>query len=327
MSNSRHIILSWAEQGRLSATELSRALALVGVLPSREAWRHFLDRLLLWMGTVLIAAGLIFFLAYNWDDLGRLTRFSLVQALLVAALLLVWRLGLDRAGGKATLFAACLFLGALLALIGQTYQTGADTFELFATWAVMILPWVLVGRFAALWLLWLTLVNLAIFLYFQSFPGIFGVLFGTGRVLWLLFAFNTVALAVWEALAASGIGWLGRRWGPRLVATAGGAVITALAMMQILDVNNSSDVSGWAVPAWLTWLAAVWAVYRRPVKDVYVLAGGVLSVVVVVTAFSIRHLLSYDDAGGYLMAGLIVIALSAAGGWWLRNLAAEEDAP
>ena len=327
MSNSRHIILSWAEQGRLSAPELSRALALVGVLPSREAWRHFLDRLLLWMGTVLIAAGLIFFLAYNWDDLGRLARFSLVQALLVAALLLVWRLGLDRAGGKATLFAACLFLGALLALIGQTYQTGADTFELFATWAVMILPWVLVGRFAVLWLLWLTLVNLAIILYFQAFPGIFGVLFGTGRVLWLLFAFNTVALAVWEALAASGIGWLGGRWGPRLVATAGGAVISALAMMQILDVNNSSDVSGWAVPAWLAWLAAVWAVYRRPVKDVYVLAGGVLSVVVVVTAFSIRHLLSYDDAGGYLMAGLIVIALSAAGGWWLRNLAAEEDAP
>ena len=47
--------------------------------------------------------------------------------------------------GKAALLAASLFVGALLALIGQIYQTGADTFEMFAAWAALILPWVLVG--------------------------------------------------------------------------------------------------------------------------------------------------------------------------------------
>ncbi len=116
MSNKRHIILSWTEQGHLAALDLLRVLALAGVLPSREAWRCFLDRLLLWMGTVLLASGLILFLAYNWNDLGRFTKFSLVEGLVVAALLLVWRLGLDRPGGKAALFGACLFLDALPAL-------------------------------------------------------------------------------------------------------------------------------------------------------------------------------------------------------------------
>jgi uncharacterized membrane protein len=321
MTNTRRIILHWAEQGHIAVSDLPRALALAEVLPSRDAWGHFLDRLLLWMGTVLVASGLIFFLAYNWQGLGRFAKFSLVEAIVVAALLFIWRLGLDRPGGKAALLGACLFLGALLALIGQTYQTGADTFELFGAWAAMILPWVLVGRSTVLWLLWLTLVNLAITLYFQAFPSVFGLLFNTERVLWVLFAFNTVALAVWEAVAARGIAWLGRRWEPRLLATASGGFVTALAMTQILEAR---DASLWAILAWLAWLAAAWAVYRRPVKDVFVLAGGVLSVIVVAATFFAKHL-CHGNAAGFLVVGLIVIALSAAGGWWLKNVAAEGE--
>ena len=45
-----------------------------------------------------------------------------------------------------------LFTGALLALVGQTYQTGADTYELFALWAFAITAWVAVARLPALWL-------------------------------------------------------------------------------------------------------------------------------------------------------------------------------
>jgi len=277
-------VLEWAERGRIAEADLPRALALAGVLPSRDAWRRFLDRLSLWMGTVLVAAALIFFLASNWDDLGRFAKFGLAEALVVVALAVVWRLGLDRPSGKAALLGASLFLGALLALIGQTYQTGADTFELFAAWAAMILPWVLVSRFTPLWLVWLALVDTAIVLYFQALPSIFGVLLTTDRMLWALFAFNTAALAVWEAVAAS----------------------------------------VWAVPVWLVWLAAAWAVYRRPVKDVFVLAGGVLSVIVVVAIFLGKQL-SDSGAGAYLLIGLIVIALSAAGGWWLKNVAGEDE--
>lgn len=326
MTNTRHIVLRWVEQEYIAVQDIPRALRVAGVLPARDDWRRFLDRLLLWMGTTLIAAALIFFLAYNWNDLGHYAKFSMAEALVVAALMLVWRKGPDNASGKAALFAASLFVGALLALIGQTYQTGADTFELFGAWAALILPWVLVGQAAIFWLLWLALVNLSIVFYLQAFPNVFGMLFIFGRlpleqVLWVLLIFNTAALAVWEVLAARGIAWLRPRLGARLLITASGSSVTMLVMMQI---SNGSHVSIWVVPAWLLWLVLVWAVYRRAIRDLFALAGGVLSVIVVVASLPGR-LMRFDIAGVLLLTGLIVIALTAAGGWWLKSLAAEDE--
>lgn len=51
-----------------------------------------------------------------------------------------------------------LWIGSLLALVGQTYQTGADIWELFAPWAALITP--LAGRSGAVWGLWAVLLNL-----------------------------------------------------------------------------------------------------------------------------------------------------------------------
>jgi uncharacterized membrane protein len=321
MSRTRQDLLEWAQAGRIVPENLRRALEMGGVLPDRAQWRAFLDRLLLWLGAVMLAASAVFFLAYNWNDLGRYARFGLAEALVLAALAVLWWQGLERAAGKAALLAAAIFAGALLALIGQTYQTGADTFELFAAWAVAILPWVMLGRFPALWLLWLALANLAVVLYFQAFHGLFGVLFGPERQLWLLFGLNTLALAVWEGLALVGFAWLRERWAVRVLATAGGAIVTALAVIDVF----SRDEFGWGGPVWIAWLAAAYAVYRRRIKDVYVLAGGVLSAVVVVAAFLGRLLSEVRmEAGALLFIGLVVIGMSAAGGVWLKSVANEE---
>jgi uncharacterized membrane protein len=323
MSHQRHDILEWAQAGRIAPENLRRALQAGEVLPTRAQWRVFLDRLLLWLGAVMLGAAAVFFLAYNWDDLGRFAKFGLAQGLIVAALAVLWWQGLERATGKAALLAAAIFTGALLALIGQTYQTGADPFELFAVWAVAILPWALLGRFPALWVLWLALVNLAVALYFQAFHGIFGVLFGPERQLWLLFGLNTIALAVWEGLAKAGIAWLRERWAPRLIATASGGIATALMLMNIFDRGVIGP--GWA--AWVAWMVAAYAVYRRRLKDVYVLAGGVLSAVIVAASLLVRWLAEVRfEAGALLLIGLVVIGLSAAGGFWLKNVANEEDA-
>lgn len=322
MSRARQDLLEWAQAGRIAPENLRRALQIGAVLPDRSQWRAFLDRLLLWLGVVMLAAGAIFFLAYNWDNLGRYAKFALAEALILAALALLWWQGLERIAGKAALLAAALFTGALLALIGQTYQTGADTFELFAAWAVAILPFALLGRFPALWVLWLALANLAVVLYFQAFRGIFGVLFGPERLLWLLFGLNTLALAAWEGLVLAGLAWLRERWAPRLIATAGGGLVTALAVMDIFRSNQF----GLGGPVWLAWLAAAYVVYRHRLKDVYVLAGGVLSAVVVVASLLGRLMAdSRAEAGVFLLIGLVVIGMSAAGGYWLKQVANEEE--
>jgi uncharacterized membrane protein len=314
----RHEILDWAEEGRIAPQNVRRALDLAGALPDSGAWRQFLDWLLLFAGTLLVAAGVIFFLAFNWNDLGRMAKFALVEVLLVAALAALWRFGVEHIAGKAAMLGAALLTGALFALIGQTYQTGADTFELFAVWAIAILPWALVARFPALWLFCVLLVNLAGFFYLGTMRRPIWFFGGTERQLWLLFALNTVALIVWEGLALSGIQWLRERWSVRILATASGGFATALAVSDIV-----SRQSGAGVAAWVAWMVAAYILYRHKVKDLFVLAGGVLSVVVVISTFIIRHMFR-ADAGAFLFIGLLIIGISAAGGWWLKSIAAEE---
>src|SRR5690349_22347881 len=173
----RSLILAWAESRRVA--DACRAMAAAGVTPGPRDWRDFLDRLLLWTGAAALAAGVVFFIAYNWDALGKFARFGALQVLIVAAVLAYWKLGIDRAAGKAALLVACILVGALLALFGQTYQTGADTWELFAAWAALIAPWVLIGRFAALWIVWLVIANIALSLNFIVFGSFFRYALGT----------------------------------------------------------------------------------------------------------------------------------------------------
>jgi uncharacterized membrane protein len=108
MKHSRSEILEWAGQGRIAPRYLRRALELGEALPTADEWRRFLDRLFLFMGAAMLAASITFFLAYNWQELGRFTKFGLVEALTLAALAFVWRLGLERASGKAALLVAAL---------------------------------------------------------------------------------------------------------------------------------------------------------------------------------------------------------------------------
>ena len=117
MRQARDFILDWAAQGRIPQDRVRRALEIAGALPDTAAWRVFLDRLLLWLGVVMLASSVVFFLAYNWQQLGRYTKFALVEGLVVVLLAVVWRQGLRSAGGKAALFGAALVVGALLALL------------------------------------------------------------------------------------------------------------------------------------------------------------------------------------------------------------------
>lgn len=318
MAQPKALILEWAEQGCIVPGQLRRALELAAALPDGARWRRFLDRLLLFMGATMLAASVVFFFAYNWQALGRFGKFALAEAPIVVALALVWRLGLERIAGQAALLVAALLVGALLALVGQTYQTGADTFELFAVWALFILPWALLAQSAALWMVWLALVNLACVLYFAVLPGVWGVMWAPERQLWALFLLDTAALAACELARARGLAWLSDRWPARLIATASGGLVAALAIMAILHSRESAV----NIAVWAAWLGVAYVVYRHCVKDLYVLAGGALSIVVVAAA-ALGKFLPLREAGEFLLIGVVVLALSGLAGYWLRTVAAE----
>ena len=109
-----------------------------------------------------VAAGLVFWVAANWPEQTRAFKFNALQAAVLLPALAALALPRLR---TACLLLATLALGALLAFVGQTYQTGADPWQLFAAWAALALPWVLAARRALLWAAWLLLAALALALW------------------------------------------------------------------------------------------------------------------------------------------------------------------
>ena len=314
--------MSWAARGIIPAERLPEALEVAGVLPTAGAWRRFLDRLSLWLGAAALGAALIFFVAANWSAIGVWGKFALVEALVVAAVAAyVWR-GPDRASGKAALLAASLALGALLALVGQTYQTGADTFELFASWAALLVPWVVIGRYAGLWVLWLAIVNLAVAFHFAALGGLFGMVLSGREQLWTLALVNAVALVSWE-VAAERIAWLRERWAPRLLAIGVGGIVTTLALWAIVDYDAGPRAVVLIYPAWV---AAMYVAYRTWSRDLFMLAGASLSVIVVVTAFIGRHIVEDGGAGAMLVLAVAVVGMAGGAAAWLRTVAGERPA-
>jgi uncharacterized membrane protein len=317
----RAVVLDWAERGAIPKARLVEALAVTGITPGAPQWRVFLDRFLLWCGAAFLGAGAIFFIASNWTGLGRFQKFGLVEAAIVAAVLAAWALGIDRVAGKAALLVASLATGGLLAFFGQTYQTGADTWELFSTWGALVLPWILVARFVPLWVLWIAIVNLGIALYFRSSPFLLGIAMDPERQAWALFVFNTLALGVWELLAQR-MEWLDERWAVRLLAMAGGTAITGLAVVAIADWSGQ----GLTMLSYLAWLVIIHLVYRRIIFDLFMIAGTFLSVIVTVTAFLSIHL--FESSGGFeagfLLTALAVIGMTAGAAAWLRTIGSEQ---
>jgi len=324
LRTARGQILDWAEQGALPPASIEHALRAADVTPDAGDWRRFVDSLFLWTGTLLVAAGVIFFFAYNWQDMGRFLKFGLVEILLLASVATALIAGPDRTVGKAALFMASVMTGGLLALIGQTYQTGADPYQLFAWWAALILPWVVASRLPALWLLLITLLNMALALYFERFADA-GTFVSSGPpILWSLFGLNTAALALWELGAETRFEWLRPRWAPRLLALAAGVFATYLGLWAVFE---SRTIGPFAFIAYVLFLGAAYFYYRHRRRDLFVLAGGVLSVIVLVTAFLTNTIVRTAEAGGFLFIGVVVLGLSAAGAWWLKQIAAEgEDA-
>ena len=302
------------EQGRIPADKINDALKITKVLPDSLAWRTFIDQLLMWIGGLAIAFSVMFFIAFNWDDLGRFAKFSLVQFGIAAALLFYLRHDTSKASAKVSLLAATILVGVLLALYGQTYQTGTDPWQLFFNWALLVLPWVLIGRFSALWVVWLVLINVSIVLYQQTFHSVLWMVVDQEiDLILLLFAFNTVTLIIWE-LATTRFNWLAERWPPRILAIASGTCITVLAIYSIIDNHGNYYF------LWLISMAGLLYIYLKVLRDLFMIAGFCTSGITVTVVFLAYNILGNANEGGFLLLALLTISMGAGSAIWLRNL-------
>ncbi|WP_344795928.1 DUF2157 domain-containing protein [Litoribacillus peritrichatus] len=316
MEDTRSTLIELIEQGKVSPEHVDGAIAELSVFPSKLAWRSFIDLFLLWLGSLALAFSVMFFIAYNWSELDRFSKFALVEASMVVAMLVFLKQPLHNRVGQSALFVCAILLGVLMALFGQTYQTGADPWELFFNWALLMLLWALVGRFPALWVLWCSLVNLSIVLYFESMRSLLWSVFDDFYLWFSVFAFNLAVMVVWE-LASNKLEWLNARWAVRLIATGCGVSVTLMAV----DAIATTSQFEWLVAVvWCLWVAVMYYAYRIYRPDLFMLAGSCLSGTIVVVALMIEYVFTRDTAASFLLMSFIIIGLGSGSALWLRNV-------
>lgn len=137
-----------------------------GVYNNASAWKKFLRILLMAFSIGFTTAGIIFFFAFNWNELHHFVKLGLVEFVLLTVISLA--LFFKNLLVKNILYlAASLLVGALFAVFGQAYQTSATAFDFFLGWTSFIALWVLIANFSFLWALFLYLANGTLILYFS----------------------------------------------------------------------------------------------------------------------------------------------------------------
>lgn len=303
-----------AEAGVLTPHSLAHALRLAVATPRRADWRRFLSTVLLGFGSLLVLSGVIYFFAYNWAALHRFGKMGLLLAAILGACIAAWRLGETVAGQFALLFAAVL-VGPLLAVYGQAYQTGADPYELFLGWSLLILPWVVLARFAPLWLLLLVLVNTGLSLFWTQ------VADGEGTTLALVLALvNGAAWVAHEALAARGVSWLTGRWMPRVLAMMTMAPLLGLGELQVAVPREGDIASILGLVLLGVVMVGAYVFHRQVRSELFLLTLDAVSAMTLLTTLVGRFLFksSRFDAGVFLFLALLIIGEVGLTVWWLR---------
>jgi uncharacterized membrane protein len=313
----RHLI----ESQHIAPDAIEQALFVSGVYPPAKAWPPFVRRILLGFAVLALGCGVVFFVAANWQDMSRTTKFLLLQSLLVVAIAFYLRVSTASVIRPLALSAAFIFLGALMAYFGQTYQTGADPWQLFFNWALLSLPWVLISRFAPLYFAWLILLNLSIGLYHADLGPILPFALGSMESLfWSSLLFNGASLLIWE-LSRTRFTWIHRLWFGRMLAVAVAYHANALALMAIFVSDTS-----WFMVVWMALLGLMYWRYRKLHVNLFMLALGCLSGIVVVVAWCAKFLMDTGDSAMFLLLFLLTVGLTTGAAMWLKTLIKENQA-
>jgi len=142
------------------------------------SWPRYLNLLFLLLSSGFLTSGIVTLIAANLDYFSDLAKIYGLQAVLLLSIALGFYFFLRESRklekGKLKLLSVTFFfitsvlIGAVFALVGQSYQTGANAWELFAIWSVCQLPLLLLLPNVASALLLVATTNIALFLFNNS---------------------------------------------------------------------------------------------------------------------------------------------------------------
>jgi len=301
--NVRLVLLDLAATHRLDATAQVRLLRLAGLDEQPRRLNYWLKTGLALLAAGLGGLGIIFWIAANWDSIGRTAHFVLLQGFVLAMCLGAAAVPAAR---TALGLIALLAIGALFAYFGQTYQTGADPWQLFALWTALALPLCAGTRSDVIWSAWVIIAAVAISRWDFAHAG-----YG-----WRADTNNTIVhLVAWAAalLLALLLSPLARRF------TRAGtwAYRTALSTLALL-VTFIAVFGLWTTPCyWLGLLllgVLAWALTTPRMYDIFGLSTVALGVNILVVAglgYALLEGVRHEPIGQLLILGLAAAGLLA----------------
>lgn len=289
---------------RLDAAAMARLEHLAGLRDEPPGVRRRLPGGVAVLGVALGGLGLIFWIAANWETLGRFGRFALLQGLVeVMCVGAMWR-----PAARAPLgLLALLGVGGLFAYFGQTYQTGADPWQLFALWATLTLPLCLALRSDVVWAPWALVAMTGISLWVQAHTGhrwrVEPEDLRVHAIGGLAAGVVTIALgSLWRRYTGAGV------WAQRTALTLAVVMITTTALGGLF--HESVAPHYWMG---LVLLIAMSVVLAQPRSfEVFGLSAAALGVNTLLVVGLARLLLDriHNDA---LIGSLLIVGLAAAG--------------
>jgi uncharacterized membrane protein len=120
------------------------------------------------LGLGFFVAGVVFFFAFNWEQLHRFAKLGLVQGLFLILAGLAWVLRKSVLLHRLLLTAAAVMIGVIFAVFGQIYQTGANAYDFFLSWWIFVLIWSVYLVFEPMWFLLITLANITLYMFMEQ---------------------------------------------------------------------------------------------------------------------------------------------------------------
>lgn len=293
--------------GLLAPAQLDDARDLVS---GREDVPAIVRSLLLLVGITLLACAVVFFVAANWSVLAASARMGLVALGIVVSAGVALHVGVKTRGGHAAVTLAGLLIGPLLMLYGQTYQTGADAWELFFGWALLLLPFIAATRALGLSLVALALVHVVVPLFMAQQLGFAADEDGALAA--------GIVLVLVDGGALAGLELSQRRWrvaarrGPRAVALLGALVAFTGGTIAIVEQHAHDGLRAGALA-----LAAAFAVlllsstWLRRSADLFFTAVG--SFLLAGLSLVLSGKLLFDElrleTAGLFLEGFLVLAV------------------
>lgn len=323
---SRASLASLRETGVLSSAAWEAAVERCGFIPNVREWLAYWRHILLLGGALFLAAGIIFFIAWNWSGMHPFARMALVGFVVAATGVgAVWR-GPDTASGRALLLTSGICVGPLLAVFGQTYQTGAELWELFRVWTVILFALAVLGKQAGLWLTTWLAANVFVMLWLGRTFG--NPLEALGMFSLLPECLIALALAVtaWEWAAdrsrrnGAGQDWLRSRWLPRLLFFDLTVRMTVYLCLTILPMRWWLDhltvyflPHSPVIPVLALAVAGVsWYWHRKRTPDLFMFACLVAACATLIVAVLVRAEFAFEaEVWALFIWGLVIVGLTA----------------